>query len=295
MKLVSFVQADNPSALGLVVEGGILPVRESAALLNIADLPINLEAVFQFGETSLRALIEAAHSSDKFKPLLRSEGEITFAPCVPRPQKIICVGKNYRAHAQEMGGDLPDSPTLFAKFSNTLAGHRQVIPLPSTSQQVDYEAELAVVIGKRARQVRTADALSHVFGYCNANDVTARDLQKRTSQWLLGKSPDGFLPLGPWLVTADEMGDPHKLDIACWVNGERRQSASTGDMVFSIPFLISYISQTITLEAGDVLLTGTPAGVIAGQATPRWLQAGDSVRVEVQGLGHLENLFSAPV
>jgi 2-keto-4-pentenoate hydratase/2-oxohepta-3-ene-1,7-dioic acid hydratase in catechol pathway len=179
-------------------------------------------------------------------------------------------------------------PVVFAKFSNALSGSGTAIELPSGDPQVDYEAELAIVIGQRARRVARDQALAYVAGYMNANDVSARSLQFRTSQWTLGKSLDGFCPVGPYLVTADEV-DPTDLLITCDVNGERRQEARTSDLIFPCDELISQLSMSITLEAGDIILTGTPAGVAMGRPDRPWLRDGDRVVVEVEGLGRLEN------
>jgi len=215
------------------------------------------------------------------------ESELRLGPCVPAPGKIICIGLNYRAHAVESKMDIPTSPVVFSKFNNTLAASGQPVALTSAAEQYDYEAELAAVIGRRCRSVGESEALDHVLGYCNANDLSARDLQFRTSQWLLGKSPDGFLPVGPELVTADEAGDPQALGVRCLVNGEVRQDSNTGDMIFSVAELVSYLSRHMTLEPGDLLVTGTPQGVIMGMEQKNWLRPGDEVVVEVQGLGRL--------
>jgi 2-keto-4-pentenoate hydratase/2-oxohepta-3-ene-1,7-dioic acid hydratase in catechol pathway len=217
------------------------------------------------------------------------EAGLRLGPCAPQPRKIVCVGLNYRRHAEESGQAVPTAPVLFGKFSNTLAAAGQEIPLPNVASQYDYEAELGVVIGRTARDVSEADALDHVWGYCNANDVSARDLQFRSSQWLLGKTLDRFLPLGPYVVSADEVGDPQSLRICCSLNGELRQDSSTADMVFGVAELVSYISRHFALEPGDVIATGTPAGVIAGRADKRWMRAGDEMSVEVGNLGRLTN------
>jgi 2-keto-4-pentenoate hydratase/2-oxohepta-3-ene-1,7-dioic acid hydratase in catechol pathway len=225
-----------------------------------------------------------------------NEDEATFGPCVTRPGKIICIGLNYRKHAEETNAPIPKYPILFNKFNNTLTGHRQPIPLPErVTSQVDYEAELVVVIGKKAKYVEKDEALSHVFGYCNVNDLSARDLQMRTQQWLLGKSCDGFSPLGPYLVTADEVGNPNDLTIKSTVNGEVRQQSNTSDMVFSCAEIVSYISQHMTLEPGDLILTGTPEGVVLGYPEEKriYLKPGDVVTIEVEKLGVLTNRMVA--
>jgi 2-keto-4-pentenoate hydratase/2-oxohepta-3-ene-1,7-dioic acid hydratase in catechol pathway len=179
---------------------------------------------------------------------------------------------------------------LFSKFNNSLAGHNEDVPLiGDVATQFDYEVELCVVIGKTARNVSEADALSYVAGYCTANDLSVRDLQMRTSQWLLGKTPDKFFPIGPYLVTADEIGDPQTLRLTCKVNGETRQDSNTSDMVFTVAQLVSYCSKYLTLEAGDLITTGTPEGVAMGMPNQPWLKKGDVVEVEVEKLGKLTN------
>ncbi len=222
------------------------------------------------------------------------EARLQLAPCVPNPGKIICVGLNYRSHAAETGAAVPVTPVLFSKFNNALAASGEDIPLPAVAEQYDYEAELAVVIGKRAQNVTEVQALDHVFGYCNANDLSARELQMRTSQWLLGKSLDHFLPLGPYLVGKEEIPDVTRLGIRCYLNGEKRQDSTISDLVFGVEELVSYLSRHLTLEPGDIISTGTPAGVILGRAEKVWLKPGDEVVVEIDGLGRLTNRMVAP-
>lgn len=221
------------------------------------------------------------------------EATLELAPCVPNPEKIVCVGLNYRRHAAEAGMAVPKTPVLFSKYSNALAAHGDTVTLPKVTKQADYEAELVVVMGRRAKNVSEADALDYIFGYCNGNDLSARDLQFLTGQWLLGKTLDGFLPLGPYLVTADEIGDPNRLQIRTWLNGELRQDSSTADMVFSVRDVVSYVSHHLTLEPGDVISTGTPEGVIFGDESPVWLKGGDELVVEVEKLGRLHNTLRA--
>lgn len=217
--------------------------------------------------------------------------EVQYAPIVPRHAKIICVGLNYRRHAEEAGQAIPTFPVLFNKFGNALAAHLDEVVLPGIAEHYDYEAELGIVIGKPAKNVSREDALERVFGYCCVNDLSARDLQNRTSQWLLGKSLDGFAPMGPYLVTADEVGDPNSLGIRLYLNGEIRQNSNTRDMIFPVDEIISYVSRYITLEPGDVILTGTPEGVIFGYPDDKkvWLKPGDTVTVEIDRLGALTN------
>lgn len=217
---------------------------------------------------------------------LRSLEEVTVLAPSPRPSKVVCVGLNYRDHAKEAGQPIPQLPILFAKFANSLTGPGPVA-IPAAVRSCDYEAELAVVIGRRAARVSERDALNHVAGYCCANDLSARDLQFETPQWLRGKAIDGFLPLGPWLVTPDDIPDPQALEISCEVNGELRQRSSTANMIFGVAELISFISQACTLEPGDVIITGTPFGVGMGFDPPRYLGPGDVVTVMISGLGSL--------
>jgi acylpyruvate hydrolase len=224
----------------------------------------------------------------------RPLAELRLLAPVPRPGKIICVGLNYRDHARETGQAIPEEPVLFSKFANSVVGPgADVVVPPEAADKVDYEAELAVVIGRRASRVTADDALDHVAGYACANDVSARSLQFLSSQWLLGKAIDTFLPLGPFLVTADEVPDPQALGIRCRVNDELRQSSSTGQMVFGVAELIAYASRTITLEPGDLLVTGTPSGVGMAADPPWFLSPGDRMRVEIDGLGELDNTVRA--
>jgi 2-keto-4-pentenoate hydratase/2-oxohepta-3-ene-1,7-dioic acid hydratase in catechol pathway len=219
----------------------------------------------------------------------RAEADLQLGPCVPRPGKIVCVGLNYRRHAEESGMPVPETPILFNKYANTLAASGENVPLPDVAEQYDYEAELCVVMGRTASRVSEADALDSVWGYCNCNDLSARDLQFRSTQWMLGKTLDHFFPIGPYLVSADEVGDPQALAVRCTVNGELRQDSNTADMVFGVAELVSYISRHFTLEPGDVIATGTPAGVAQGMPGKPWLEAGDEVVVEVGDLGRLAN------
>lgn len=212
---------------------------------------------------------------------------------IPRPGKIVCAGLNYRDHAIEGGLAIPESPVLFAKFSSAVVGHGEPVVLPSTSRRIDYEAELAVVIGRRARAVSRDAALAHVLGYMNANDVSARDFQKRDGQWARAKSCDTFAPMGPWLVTADAIDNPHALGVRLRLNGETMQDSSTDQFIFDIPALIEFLSATTTLEPGDVILTGTPPGVGFARRPPVYLAAGDIMEVEITGLGVLRNAVVA--
>ena len=208
---------------------------------------------------------------------------------IPKPPKIICIGLNYRDHAAEAKMAIPEVPTVFAKFGNTVTGHLHPIVLPKNSVKPDYEAEFAVVIGKGGRHIPEARWREHVFGYTMVNDVSARDFQMQTSQWTMGKTFDTFAPMGPVIVTADEIEDPHKLAISLTLNGELMQDSNTSNLIFGVPQLIAFLSSAMTLEPGDIISTGTPAGVGFARKPPRWLMPGDEVAVQVEGIGRLVN------
>jgi 2-keto-4-pentenoate hydratase/2-oxohepta-3-ene-1,7-dioic acid hydratase in catechol pathway len=227
--------------------------------------------------------------------------QVRLTAPLPRPRRnIFCVGKNYHAHAKEFagsgfdssskpGGDIPAVPIYFSKVPESVIGPGQpIVILPDVSTAIDYEAELAVIIGRGGKGIKAADAMAHVWGYTIVNDVTARDWQSRHMQWHLGKSFDTFCPMGPWLVSADEC-DGTRTGVRCYVNGEERQNASTTDLIFDIPALIETLSAGITLYPGDVIATGTPVGVGIGFKPPKYLKAGDTVRIEIDGIGVLEN------
>jgi 2-keto-4-pentenoate hydratase/2-oxohepta-3-ene-1,7-dioic acid hydratase in catechol pathway len=216
-------------------------------------------------------------------------GSVTLLSPVPRPPKLICIGLNYRDHAAEGKNPIPEVPTIFSKFQSAITGHRHPIILPKNSTKPDYEAEFAVVIGKGGRHIPEANWREHVFGYTITNDVSARDFQSATSQWMIGKTFDTFAPIGPAVVTADEIEDPHNLKISLTLNGELMQSSNTNNLIFGVPRLISYLSSVFTLEPGDIIATGTPAGVGFARRPPRWLQPGDECRIQIQGLGELVN------
>lgn len=222
--------------------------------------------------------------------------EVSLLTPLPAPGKIICVGKNYADHALEMGGEVPELPVIFSKFASALIPSGAAIELPSISHQVDFEAELVVVIGKPGRNIPRSSAFQHVLGYTCGNDVSARDWQKGRpgGQWLLGKTFDTFAPLGPWISTPDETGDPGKLDISLKLNGQTMQSANTQLLIYPVDFLIEHLSRFFTLRTGDLIFTGTPAGVGAGRTPPLWLKAGDLCEVEISRIGKLSNPVVAP-
>lgn len=298
MKFFTYADKDNGlDKLGMHTEAGSIPVAAACEAYNMKPAWQSVHDVIAGGDSAVKLLQELAERvlADGRHDLLLDEASLTWKPCVPRPEKIICVGLNYRKHAEETGSPVPDYPILFNKFANALAGHEQEVVLPRVTSRVDYEVELTIVIGKQAKHVSRAEALRYVFGYCTGNDLSARDLQKRTAQWMLGKTCDGFAPIGPYVVTADEVGDPNNLVIQTTVNGERRQHSNTSDMIFDCAEIVSYISQHMTLQPGDLIMTGTPEGVIIGMPKERrtYLQPGDVVTVEVEKLGALTTRFIA--
>ena len=208
---------------------------------------------------------------------------------IDRPEKIVCVGLNYRDHAEEQGTELPEAPLLFAKWPNTLIGPGEPIVIPPITKQVDYEAELGAVIGRRVRGTSAENALDAVAGYLCLNDVSARDLQFSDGQWVRGKSLDTFCPVGPHFVSADDVPDPQALSIRALVNGDVLQDSNTSNMIFSVAEIVAHVSQAITLEPGDLIATGTPAGVGAFRDPPIWLEPGDEVTIEIESIGALTN------
>lgn len=281
MHLVSF-ERDGAAALGVLPDG-----TDSIELIDLGGVPAIPGDAGEYlaGGAAVRQAVQAAVSAAPRRPL----ADVRLLAPIARPGKIIGIGLNYRDHALETGQDIPTYPTVFAKFSTSVAGPQDPIRYPGETTRLDYEGELGVVIGQRCRNVAVADALDVVGGYLVVNDVSARDVQNRTSQWTLGKSFDGFAPMGPALVTADEIADPQALDIAVWVNGEQRQKSNTVQMVFSVAELVAELSRVCTLEPGDVIATGTPAGVGIGFTPERLLSVGDEVVVEIERLGRLRN------
>lgn len=234
----------------------------------------------------IRDFLTTGDSLDR-SPIPKSS--VALGVPVPSPMKIVAVGLNYRDHAAETGTPIPVSPPLFAKYANSLLPDGGLIVVPKATKQPDYEAELGVVIGQRARRVRPDDALRYVAGYCCINDVSARDLQMETGQWMRGKAIDTFMPCGPWLVTTDEVPDPQHLMIRTWVNGDLRQNSTTSQMIWSVAELVSILSSTMTLEPGDILATGTPPGVGVARKPPSFLAEGDVVEIEIEGVGRISN------
>ncbi|WP_372630274.1 fumarylacetoacetate hydrolase family protein [Cohnella sp.] len=289
MKLLTFVR-NGRQRLGVKTDAGVVDLAGAGLTCDVMEV---IEGGAEKAAELERAIggLDLSASSE----YVLDESALEWGPCVTRPNKIICVGLNYRKHAEETNAAIPEYPILFNKFNNTLTGHLKPIAVPEVTRKLDYEAELAVVIGKRAKNVAKESALEHVFGYACVNDLSARDLQLRTHQWLLGKTCDDFSPLGPYLVTADEVGNPNALAIRAIVNGEVRQSSNTSDMIFYVDEIVSYISRHMTLVPGDVILTGTPEGVVLGLPPERqvYLQPGDEVTIEIEKLGSLTNRFVA--
>ena len=271
--------------LGVKTPKGVLDVKKAARALK-SNAPTTMDALIAGGDGGLAELVQQAKSG----ALYLDEAKIAFGPCVTNPEKIICVGLNYARHAREVGQPIPKLPILFNKYNNALNAHQGVVRVSSIpAQNFDYEAELVIVLGRRARNVSEAEALSYVLGYAVGNDFTARDLQSRSSQWMIGKTCDGFGLLGPYLVTADLLGDPNNLKIECTVNGEVRQSSNTSDMVFNCAQIVSYASKLLTLEPGDIIYTGTPEGVISGYPKDKqvWLKPGDKLTTTIEKLGEM--------
>jgi 2-keto-4-pentenoate hydratase/2-oxohepta-3-ene-1,7-dioic acid hydratase in catechol pathway len=279
MRLVSFT-FDGGHCIGVVVGDEVIDLADAAPALP-RDMPSFLAA----GAPALSAARCAAASSAQRWPL----AELTLAAPVPQPRKFLAVFLNYPQHAAETAQPVPDMPVFFNKQTSCIVGPTDPVHVPRVSSLVDYEGELAFVIGRRCRHVPAARAHEVIAGYCVANDVSARDWQLRSPTITLGKSFDTHGPLGPCLVTPDEVGDPHALRLRTWVNGDLRQDANTRDMVFDCFRQIEVLSTVCTLEPGDIVSTGTPAGIGAMQNPPRFLAAGDVVRVEIDGIGHIEN------
>jgi 2,4-didehydro-3-deoxy-L-rhamnonate hydrolase len=294
MKIVTFTKAhlrsDRPYRIGSILEDGKLVDLTSLTSsdgLTAAELIqcFDLETGF-FDKAKA-----AAETHDGGEILDRTNVEIA-AP-VPRPGKVICIGLNYRDHAEESGMPIPESPIIFSKFSTCVVGSGRPILIPFGSVQTDYEAELAVVVGRRARNVRKADAMNYVFGYTNFNDVSARDFQFADGQWQRGKSCDTFAPMGEFIATTDEIPNPQDLSIKLHLNGETLQDSNTDQMIFGVAELVEFLSRFITLEPGDVIATGTPPGVGFARTPPIFLKDGDVVEVDIEGLGRLSNPVTA--
>jgi 2-keto-4-pentenoate hydratase/2-oxohepta-3-ene-1,7-dioic acid hydratase in catechol pathway len=279
MKLITFSHAGGSPEPGVLLDGEIVGLRRAGYPDMLAALAAGQDAV-----DAIEGYVNDA-PSDAF---IKREDARLLAP-IPRPPKLICVGLNYRDHAAEVKAEIPGVPTIFCKFPSVVIGPGDAIVLPKNSEKPDYEAEFAFVIGKGGRHIAGGDWRKHVAGYTIINDVSARDFQMATTQWLMGKTFDTFAPMGPWIVTADEVEDPHSLEISLDINGEQLQHSNTRELIFRIPELVQFLSSVFTLEPGDVVATGTPAGVGFGRKPPRWLKAGDTVTIRIAGVGELTN------
>ncbi len=279
---------DGPR-LAVRVDGGLLDVTRAAHHLGFS-VPRTTDELIKEGAGQLHECLAAAHAHRSGDWRI-AEADAPFAPAVTHPQKIVCVGLNYRRHAREIGMAEPQVPILFNKFNNALTHHRAVVPTAGLpGNHFDYEVELVIVMGRRCVAVSEERALDHVHGYCTGNDISERSYQLITSQWLSGKSSDGFAPLGPYLVSADLVGNPNALKLETRVNGELRQSSNTADLIFNCQQIIAFASRLFPLEPGDLIYTGTPEGVVLGMPKDRqvWLKTGDRVVTTVEKLGALE-------
>ncbi|MBY0534426.1 MAG: fumarylacetoacetate hydrolase family protein [Chitinophagaceae bacterium] len=281
MKILYF-RENGALKLGIATDKGVLDIdlyRTANGFKPFATNPITVHHLEALNYALQNAPIQ----------FYKTELSLAIGPCTPNPQKIICIGLNYRKHAIESGMAIPTIPVVFTKYNNTLVDYGKDVELGKVGVQFDYEVELGVVIGKKAKNVSKEEALSYVLGYCVSNDLSCRDLQFRTSQWLMGKSLDHFLPLGKYVVTSDEVGDPQQLALQSKVNGELRQNSNTADMIFNVAEIIEDLSKHFTLEPGDLILTGTPEGVAMGITGQPWLKPNDVVEVSIENIGSTVN------
>jgi 2-keto-4-pentenoate hydratase/2-oxohepta-3-ene-1,7-dioic acid hydratase in catechol pathway len=282
MKLATIQTANGPRAAVLH--------EKSYVDLHATDpsLPASVRQLIEAGPAALRSAERAVRNPSAVKV---AAAEAKLLPPVPDPHKIVCLGLNYRDHAAETGAAIPKEPVLFSKYATALIGAGDAIVLPPVSNEVDFEAELVIVVGKGGRHLRAETAPSHVFGYTVGHDVSARDwqLKKDQKQWMVGKTFDTFAPTGPYIVTADEVPDPQNLPIRLRLNGQTMQDSNTKQMIFAVDAVLAYLSQVFTLEPGDLIFTGTPPGVGIARKPPVYLKAGDVVEVEIEGLGLLRN------
>lgn len=276
MKFVTFSDASG------IARAGVLADR---SVIDISSRFRSVLSIIHGGAEALDAANQLASTASSSIPL----DQVKLLAPLQEPPRIFCVGLNYRDHAVESKMEIPKVPTVFLKLASALIGPSGAIELPSISSQPDYEAEFACVIGKGGSRIAREDWQEHVFGYTILNDVSARDIQLATTQWTLGKSFNTFAPLGPAVVTKDEIADPHGLDVKLAIDGEVLQHSNTRELIFKLPDLIAYISSITPLQAGDIISTGTPAGVGLGRSPQRWLRPGETVTIEVSGLGTLIN------
>lgn len=274
MKLVQFYERQDETRK---IQIGVLKSEEELVALNAKG---TMRDVIEAGD--VRALEEGA---------AYRLADVKLLSPLTDPEKIVCIGLNYHDHVIESNMQVPKVPVLFPKYNNCLTGHEDEVAIPAEVTQCDYEVELAVVIGKTAKRVPLESAMEYVFGYTVLNDVSARDIQLNEPQWTRGKAIDGFAPTGPWIVTADEIADPGKLGISLKLNGETMQDSNTKELIFDVPYLVSFLSNTMTLRPGDIISTGTPPGVGMGKKPQVWLKPGDVVEATVEGIGTLRNTF----
>ena len=295
MKLVVFRNSSEQNRPYMNYRIGALVDENTIADLTPSILPMGLTAdeVLRCYDLATDFVTHASEAVDTGELPTVSRDDVRLEAPVPRPSKIICIGLNYLDHVRESGAEIPKSPLIFSKFDTCVAASEDKILLPTGSGQVDFEAELAVVIGRRAKNIKLEDAMNYVFGYTNFNDVSARDMQFADGQWQRGKSCDTFAPFGEFVATKDEIADPHSLRIQFRLNGETMQDSNTDQLIFKIPDLVEYLSRSITLEPGDVIATGTPPGVGFARKPPVFLKDGDVCEVEIEGLGILINAVSA--
>ncbi|MBV9035157.1 MAG: fumarylacetoacetate hydrolase family protein [Acidobacteriaceae bacterium] len=279
MRLLTF-EADGKVRPGVLLETNGIFDLSTAGFASMLDI---IEAN-SGNPQKLQELLTKASADTAY-----SLGTVKLLAPIPKPRKLICVGLNYRDHATETGSEIPSVPTIFNKFATSVIAPGENIILPKVSKSPDYEAEFAFIIGRGGRHIAAESWKEHVFGYTIVNDVSARDYQRATTQWLMGKTFDTFAPMGPWIVTADSIPDPHNLHIRLEINGETLQDSNTRELIFKIPDLIAFLSSVFTLEPGDIVSTGTPAGVGVARKPPRFLQPGDDVVVKIPAIGELRN------
>jgi acylpyruvate hydrolase len=308
MRLVTFEDEPKRYRLGAVADGVVVDLNAAyralleergerrAGELAIEAVPPEMLAFLDAGDRAMNAASDALKliarlgaDGARERGLARPTESVRLRAPVPRPTKLILVGLNYRDHAEEAGMKIPEVPTIFSKYANSVIGPGDAIKIPKVSAMIDYEAEYAFVIGRAGRDIPPARAMDYVAGYTIVNDVSCRDYQMKTGQWMIGKTFDTFAPMGPYLVTRDEIADPHNLEISLNLNGQRMQHSNTRNLIFKTEYLIAFLSQVFTFEPGDVVSTGTPAGVGYARKLPVFMKAGDRVRIEVEGLGALEN------
>lgn len=310
MQLVTFV-VNGSRRVGAHVDGKVVDINAALAARleqggegrpeQLADalIPADMRALIERGEPALAqaksavdfALGQAVEPASWERRLVYALDEVGVLAPILNPEKIIAIGLNYIDHARETGQEPPKQPIFFSKYPSSITGPRGAVVLPSkeVTSKVDYEVELAVVIGKIAKNVSADEAMDYVFGYTIMNDISARDLQMQDGQWVKGKALDTFAPIGPWIVTKDEIEDPHNLRLVMALNGQVMQDSSTSNLIFPIPTLIEYLTRLFTLKPGDIIATGTPPGVGMAQDPPVWLNPGDTLVAEIEGIGALEN------